>query len=138
MNNTIDYSTATAAQKLAEAILRFGIDIKLVRADVPAASGPQLLQILDDARTLISSANELVDAAKAIGNGISVDIFWDRQGWYFVHVDDSTKVSEEFDTMNACARYLVLHGYTINDVRRTRGPAVAPKVPLPPRPVGGE
>ena len=138
MNKTIDYDTATAAQKLADAILRFGIDTKLVRGNVTEASGPQLLQILDDARTLIGSANELVDAAKAVGNGIRVDVFWDRQGWYFVHVDDNTKVSEEYGTMNACLRYLVLRGYTINDIRRTRGSAVAPTVPLPPRPAGGE
>jgi len=130
---TINYDQATAAQKLGDAIIRFGIQAKLLREDASSLTGPQLLQVLDDALTIISSANELVDAAKALGNGITVDIFWERQGFYFVHIDDLTKVSEEYPTLNDAVRYLVLRGYTIRDVRRTRGPVAQPNPPLPPR-----
>jgi hypothetical protein len=133
----IPYDTATAAQKLGDAILRFGIQSKLLREDANNLTGPQLLQVLDDALSIISSANELVDAGKALGNGITVDIFWERQGFYFVNVDDLTQISEEYPDLNAVLRYLVLRGYTIRDVRRTRGPVAQPKQPLPQRPPGG-
>lgn len=134
---TIDYNEATAAQKLADAIIRFGIDSNLLADGAKNLSLDGLLQVLADAGTIIGSANELVDAAKALNNGITVDIFWERQGFYFVHIDDLTKVSEEYPTLDACVRYLVLRGYTIRDVRRTRGPVAQPKPPLPTRPSGG-
>lgn len=133
MADSISYDTATAAQKLGDAILRFGIQAKLLREDASSLTGPELLLVLDDALTIISSANELVDAAKALGNGITVDIFWERQGFYFVHIDDLTKVSEEYPTLNAIVRYLVPRGYALREVRRTRGPVAQPKPPLPPR-----
>ncbi len=135
MTDPIDYNTATAAQKLADAIMRFGIDTKLLREDATKLTGPQLLQVLDDARLVIGTANELVDAAKALGRGIEVEIFWERQGYYFVDVADRTKVSEEFESLDACTRYVVLHGYKLVDIHKTRRSV---RQPTPPRSVGGE
>lgn len=133
MTDSISYDTATTAQKLADAIMRFGLNSKLIPEGTANLTLDQLLVLLEKAQTLIASANELVDAGRALGNGITVDIFWERQGFYFVHIDDLTKVSEEYPALNDVVRYLVLRGYTIRDVRRTRGPVAQPKPPLPPR-----
>lgn len=132
----IEYNTATAAQKLGDYIIRFGVAAGIVSKEAANAgsfTGPQLFQILDDALAVHATAQELVDAGKAVGNGITVDIFWERQGFYFVHIDDLDKVSEEHTSLDACVRYLVLRGYTIRDVRRTRGAVKQPKPPVVPR-----
>lgn len=133
MTETIDYNTATTAQKLGDAILRFGLNAKLVPDGITTLTLDQLLILLENASTIIASANELVDAGRMLGNGITVDIFWERQGFYFVNVADLKEVSTEYPTLDACVRHLVLRGYTIRDVRRTRGPVAQPQPPLPTR-----
>lgn len=75
--------------------------------------------------------------ATAVGGGITVDIFWDRQGWYFVDINNHSQVSQEFALLNDCVRYIVLHGYTLRDVRRTRGTVPQPKPKLPERKPSG-
>lgn len=136
MTDLISYDTATAAQKLGDAIIRFGVAAGIVSkeaANAGAFSGPQLLQILDDALLVHASAQELMDAGKAIGNGITVDIFWERQGFYFVNINKLTEVSEQYTTLNDCVRYLVLHGYTLRDIHRTRRSVLQPTPPAQPR-----
>lgn len=70
---------------------------------------------------------------KAIDQRTVVDVFWDRQGWYFVHAADSSKISEEFEDLDACVRHVVLNNYKLRDVRRTRGAVPAPKMKVPER-----
>lgn len=129
----IEYNEATSAQKLGDAIIRFGLGSGILKEGSDHLTVPQLLQVLDDAQSVFAYANELVNAAKAIGNGITVDVFWERQGYYFNYVDDLTKVSEEYPTLNACVRHLVLHGYTLRDVHRTRRSVPQPSPKLPER-----
>lgn len=137
MTDLIDYSVATSAQKLGDAVIRFGLESKLIPGGTASMTLDQMLVLLDEAGSLLSRANELVGAGRALGNGITVDIFWERQGFYFVHVDDLKQVSTEYPSLDACVRYLVLRGYTIREVHRTRRSVLQPTPPAPPRPAGG-
>ena len=73
---------------------------------------------------------ELQEKVRKVGK--VVDVFWDRQGWYTIELE-SGKISQEYDTLDRCLKSVVLQGYIINDVRRSRGPAPQPTMVLPER-----
>src|SRR5690348_12919 len=99
----ISYDQATAAQRLGDAIIRFGIAIGGVKDPPPAMSGPELMQVLDDALVLIE---RLRGAATTTDpkDRIKVDIFWERQGWYFHETKNTNIVSAEYDDIDTCIR----------------------------------
>ncbi len=130
---TISYDAATAAQKLADAIIRFGKAVGSVAAERSNLTMPQLLTALDDAKSEIFRLRSV-----PTGGSEFVDVFWDRQGWYFCRVDGHHDVSQGYEDLDACVRALIGQGYKLRGVRNTRGSVAQPKVPLPPRAPGGE
>ena len=124
----ITYDAAVAAKKLAEAIRGLGVNTGLLRADAADLNGTQLLQVLGAATDRI---NELQGTQPK--TGVEVDIFWERQGWYFHEVGTTSAASKEYESIDACARAAHAQGYNIRDVRRTRGSVKQPTPPVVPR-----
>jgi hypothetical protein len=120
----ITYDQATAAQKLSDAITRFGIRAKLINPDLSPVTVLQAMQVLDDALGLLERLR-----TESTKTGVKVDIFWERQGWYFHEVANPRIVSAEYEDMDDCIRAAHDQGYTIRDVRRTRGHVKQPPVP---------
>ena len=123
----ISYNEATAAQKLADAIKKFGVSIGGVQESA-VLEGPQLLQVLADAAELIDNLRGVKPRSH-----IKVDIFWERQGWYFHETKNPNIVSVEYEDIDACIRAAHDQGYDIREVRRTRGHVKQPQPPVPQR-----
>lgn len=123
----ITYNEATAAQKLADAIKKFGVSIGGVQESA-VLEGPQLLQVLSDAAELIDNLRGIKPRSH-----IKVDIFWERQGWYFHETANPNIVSAEYAEIDACIRAAHDQGYDIRDIRRTRGHVKQPTPPVVPR-----
>ena len=119
----ITYDEATTAQKLGNFIIRFGKVAGIIKEADPTLTTLQLADILDTALGIIEGLR-----GKPSKDRKRVDIFWERQGWYFYN---GTATSKEYEDLDECIRAAHEQGYAVRDVRRTRGSVPQPKAPLP-------
>lgn len=123
----------TELKRIHEALSQFGHDLGVLTEKEADEFASQMQT--DNLLIMLQTVKSNYYSALPKQNGERVDVFWDRQGWYFVQIDDYSVVSSEFADINDCLKTAILAGYKIRDVRRTRGPVPAPKTPLTPRKV---